>query len=76
MGLLWFIVGCMAGLIIVSIIVAADWGNHPKQKRSRWLHLDGDDSYECLNCGRNTLRAEKFCPSCGIKMSCVMEVQG
>lgn len=76
MGVLWFIVGGMVGMIATSLIVAADWDNHPKQERSRWLHLGKDSRYECLNCGRNTLRPESFCPECGAKMGGVIENKG
>ena len=69
MGILWFIVGMMLGLIITSIVVACDWHEHPKRERSRWMR--SGNSYICLDCFYDNNRPTDYCPHCGAKMTCI-----
>lgn len=36
--------------------------------RSRWIHKEDSDNYECDNCGSYVLGAFNYCPFCGADM--------
>ena len=72
MGILWFIVGMMLGLIITSIVVACDWHEHPKRERAEWLYNplpDAKQAYTCKDCFSTFELTSDYCPNCGAKMT-------